>query len=295
MPIARIKLPFSSIPVIPPPVPDARLRAGSLALLNPMDPYNPWPAGVPANGGTVPNLAYVQLAALLGAGNATTLALPVVRSGLTAGTGLVERTVKGGLHVIFSQTLNASSADNFTIEMPAALRTYLFTNYDHALFLSMWNRVTRAATGLTYYAFLANTALAMASNYKQNIASDKVNPIEAGSGFLGRRDSAQTVGGHQLNTGRSGHSGGAPASSAALSTALFTVGNYGTNANNTVAQRGKAASMAIYQVYLEDLTVSGRSYATADAEDLAAYNSWLVNPAGAYYGDTIPTAPSTIP
>lgn len=206
----------------------------------------------------------------------------------------MERTTLGGLHVIFSQTLNAATTDNYRIDYPSAIRTYLAANYDHALFLSLWWRVTRVQTALTYYSIIGNAGFTASSNYKQSVASDKVNPADAGTGFLGRRNAGSTLGDHQVNTGRSNHSGAAPANVAALLTAAFVVGNYSSQLNDTVAARGKSASAVLYRVYLEDLTVSGRTYAAVDAIDTAAYAA-AFGVGGRYLNDTIPTAPATIP
>lgn len=56
----------------------------------------------------------------------------------------------------------------------------------------------------------------------------------------------------------------------------------------------KAASRVLYRWYLEDLTVSGRTYAEVLAADYALYQQ-AFGVGGRYYGDTLPTDPSTIP
>jgi len=58
--------------------------------------------------------------------------------------------------------------------------------------------------------------------------------------------------------------------------------------------KDKAGSKIVYRVYVEDLTVSGRTYAQLDALDFAAYTREVLTTGGRYYGDTF-TDPTTIP
>lgn len=48
-----------------------------------------------------------------------------------------------------------------------------------------------------------------------------------------------------------------------------------------------------YRAYIEDLTVSGRSYAAVDALDYAEYTKQVTTAGGRYYADTY-TDPATI-
>lgn len=48
------------------------------------------------------------------------------------------------------------------------------------------------------------------------------------------------------------------------------------------------------RAYVEDLTVSGRTYAEVDAIDHALYTKEVLTPGSRYYGDTF-TDPATIP
>jgi len=54
----------------------------------------------------------------------------------------------------------------------------------------------------------------------------------------------------------------------------------------------KSASGIFYKLYIEDLTVSGRSYEQVDAIDFALYTS-AFSAGGKYYGDSF-TDPATI-
>jgi len=50
----------------------------------------------------------------------------------------------------------------------------------------------------------------------------------------------------------------------------------------------------LYRLYIEDLTVSGRSYADVDALDLLGYQQQVLSPEGRYSADTILTNPATV-
>lgn len=54
-----------------------------------------------------------------------------------------------------------------------------------------------------------------------------------------------------------------------------------------VASAG-APSFALYRLYIEDMTVSGRDYAEVEAIDLAAYTREFAA-GGKFYGDTFTT------
>jgi hypothetical protein len=73
----------------------------------------------------------------------------------------------------------------------------------------------------------------------------------------------------------------------------LSVGNGGSiNASGTAKE--SAPSVVFYRTYLEDLTVSGRTYAEVDALDVALYTKHVLTTGGRYYGDTY-TDPATIP
>ena len=57
-------------------------------------------------------------------------------------------------------------------------------------------------------------------------------------------------------------------------------------------RRGKP-SRAVYRMYIEDLTVSGRTYAQVDAIDYAQFTKDVLTVGGRYYGDTY-TDPTTL-
>jgi len=62
-------------------------------------------------------------------------------------------------------------------------------------------------------------------------------------------------------------------------------------AGDTVAS-GQVSGV-IYRAYMEDLQVSGRSYAAVDAIDFEQFTKHVLTAGGRYYGDTY-TDPATI-
>ena len=94
------------------------------------------------------------------------------------------------------------------------------------------------------------------------------------------------------------HAGGGIAFGSALSWpgigATGNVANGNFAVTNNVAHKNNVSSHIVYRLYLEDLTVSGRSYATVDALSWAEYQKQVLTPGGRYYGDTF-TDPATLP
>jgi hypothetical protein len=273
--------------------------AGSLWLAEPMHPYQQWAAGVPADLGTVPNIVGPKAQALLGTSVSTDF--EVRAAGMAGAQGKVERTTKGGLHVIYSNTnatnIAAGGTCYFYIRPPANVRSYLLANYGtHKYFMSMWMNTTRLApsgkqptvhgqigsstsTSSAYKLFIGASGAAMtASNDGARTASSTTS-----SGLLGPKIN---------NVARSGYTGGALPGG--VETFAFQVGNSGVMNSYSTAKEG-VASQVLYRTYVEDLTVSGRTYAEADALDFAEYTKQVLTPGGRYYGDTIPTDPATIP
>lgn len=271
---------------------DALLVPGSLALFDPSHSANPL-VGVPVNGlQNLPNIAYKRLADLLGAGTASSLALSFIDPHLTA-DALIERTTKGGLHAIYSQTNNSNNNRGATIECPGPLRDYLFAHLDHDVYFSQWARRTRLnlSGGVVYSGSLSNAG--STSNYLSSLEPALAKPPTSGQGLGSRLAGATTaadLGNRYGSVGSAGWTGTTPSSSGSLWARLWGVGNwgaYGSSASN------KCASEIIYRAYLEDLTVSGRTWAEVDAIDKALYDQAFAA-GGRFYGDTF-TDPATFP
>jgi hypothetical protein len=258
---------------------DALESSGSLVLVDPTHPAGAWASGVPSNGGTVPNLLASRASAL---GVSVPTVDVVVGAGWTGGKGLLERTTKGGLHGVVSRTL-ADTTTTAYVSLPASVRTYLLANPTHDIYLSSWVRVTRQQTQNTYVAVLGNLS-GVSTNYLMYAR------LAANSPATGRV-AALTTGPTMMSNHAASWTGTAPGSAANMLARAMFVGASNFTGSSTAA-RG-LAGLVQYRVYLEDLTVSGRTYAEVDALDDALYTTEVLTVGGRYYGDTF-TDPATI-
>lgn len=275
----------TSLPII---LNDPILSSGSLFLFDPSHSQGVF-SGVPASGGSVPNVAWSEAAAILGSGTSSSLAGVVTSTNPTeASKSLVERTTKLGVHQIISLVAQ-TVANNWIVSLPTPIRDYLYAHRtDHSFYFSMWHKVTRPgiansanqspihyASNTVNYLFFAQSGLpTSAGSNKRSYPSGIGDPnVAAGQErFLNINPTAQTGAG--VSNGNN---------------IDFGLGNFGSwQAFNL----NKCSSRIIYRVYVEDLTVSGRSYATVDAIDYAMYQAAFTS-GGKFYDDTY-TAPSTI-
>lgn len=262
---------------------DPLLVDGSLLLVDPTHPADPWAAGLPVDNQLISNLASEQASSLLvGEVNPT-----FINGGFTDSTmGKLERTAKGGIHGIISQAKEASLISTIKggIQFPEALWQYVKNNPTHQYYFSTWEKVTRqpvtnkfpvqaiiggGSTTNNYLFVFQNSTRPLSSQAdkflggKGNIAEtqSKVRNI-AVNGVTGDMNVVTTPRGDSMGWGRF---------------------------------RGAATgyfSWVFYRVYMEDLTVSGRTYAEVDAADTALFTEQFAA-GGRYNGDTF-TDPATI-
>lgn len=262
---------------------DAVVAAGTSA-----DPIN----GVPDVGALVPNIAWRRAAALVGGGTRDSLALSRQYTADSAGHLKTERTPKGGLHVIISQ--NPAENAGFGIQasgdlnIAAGYARYLNQNRAHQFYFSRWERITRGcppAQGEPASAFIGQST----GSFQLIQAQDGSFRNEtAQKSFATRARSA--VGVTHSAAQFSGRNGGDPAFNLVIPFGTGVVGPW----FDAPQYDGKGASSVFYRAYLEDLTVSGRTYEQALAADRALFaDAFAVG--GRYYGDTLPTDPATIP
>jgi len=278
---------------------DSLLVPGSLVLYEPAHSANPV-VGVPASGASIPNIAWKRAAALLGSGDVNSLALSrsnpfAVASGAdVANQMLTERTTLGGIHVIVSQT-NAQVQQGWAARGPAAIEAYLQANLDHSYYISRWDRLTRAATADVDPGEMIigqNTTALIALSQPEAVSSGGTLPLTSSGKRLGLDSSPAsnfrtTLGNRFLSVGVSAHSGSP--------TFLYcNLSIHGVVSPWGATYQNKAGSRVDYRAYLEDLTVSGRTYAQVEALDFALWQA-AFGTGGRYNGDTIPTNPSTIP
>jgi hypothetical protein len=282
---------------------DPMESAGTLMLLDPQHALTSWAAGVPANNAILPNVFRTKAAALMGVTAAEADPVYLHDGYLSGSLGKVERTTKGGLHVIQSTTATAQNK-GVLIRFPKAVMDYMKANKTHSYYISNWANDTKAPTG----GVVMPTAIHSAANPH----ALQVAGVQGPGASPANDPTARVLG----NYGSSSTGAGAPTGplfrNGAVSnvtgwadqytvwgttvqnnSALFVHGTYG--ANGYGASLGAEGSRVLYRAYLEDLTVSGRTYAQAHAIDIAAYTNEVLTAGGRYYSDTIPTSPATIP
>lgn len=270
---------------------DPILTNGSLVLIDPTSLADPLPSGVPLNGATIPNIAKKEAAELLGLtqSDATLLSTYNVGAGWVEGTtGKQERTSTGGIHVIPSRTSGGASNQGVDIRLPTAVTNYIIANPTHDYYISLWRHLTRTTGSGT---FPVNFGIGGTSSNSLFLYQGAATPVSGDARRLGGRN----VDGSASNTtGKALHSIGIRGVVGTLtSTTSGAIWGLAQSRNN-----GTLASLpafALYRVYVEDLTVSGRTYAEVDAISLSTYTTEVLTTGGRYFGDTIPTDPATIP
>jgi len=266
--------------------------AGSLLLIEAAHTLGTFPSGVPVNGAKITNLVRDVAAHTLGVTDKTTLDVPMQVIGMSGTTGKVERTPRGGIHAIQSQTQTASN-QGFQAQIPLAIIDYIKANPSHSYYFSHWAKPTKIATG-------SNDVFGGASQSAGDSYLFGLGTVSAGGSQGGT--SLGVVGKDRgvLNTPmirNQGVTNPAVSFTGQVSTAgrysIFELGNFLT-INAGAGKAGLHGAHVFYRGYIEDLTVSGRTYDAANAADLAEFNKQF-NAGGRYYGDTVPTDPATLP
>lgn len=278
----------TSLPVID--LTDRVLTAGSLLLIEPNHSSNPWAAGVPANNAQLPNIAWQRAKAIIGAGDALSLGAVFVNNAQAA-DALFERTPKGGLHGIYSQVNNTNANRGALVQAGATIRDYVYNNRAHRFYFSLWSRRTRLAQTAGNTKFPRNVSVSDSAVFSNRMFGVDPAGLFANGGTGSRLTAGGTnVLGNQMLSADASNFSNAPTSNAATLVGVQTWGNFGSG---TTAWANVSASDVFYRAYLEDLTVSGRSYAVVDALDFAQWQAAFAV-GGRYNGDTF-TDPATFP
>lgn len=271
---------FAALPVLRN---DPVLSPGSLFMLDPTHGAGAWPAGVPANAALMPNIALKEALALIPGKTAAQLSGPVVNNGSLAGTkGKMERSGKGGMHGIVSPTNALTRSDAFTVQFPADIKAYMKANVNNRFYLSAWERVTRLpGVGSAFSILSANGTfgIGLTTSGSTHFGGTILNATVAnvtGNRFVNVEAKPAATLATDPDTSPDNH-------------LAYNIGNRGGDA----ASYGKTGSRILYRVYLEDLTVSGRTFAEVKALDQAEYTKHVLTAGGRYYGDTF-TDPATI-
>ena len=264
---------------------------GALFLIDPTHPVQQWDAGVPANDATVPNIAWEQAEEILG-GTEATLAGEIYNVGLTSTKGFVERSGMGGLHACVSPTYSFTNGDDgFNIRLPLTIYNYLRSVSDtHEFYQSIWTQPTRAASANSKaYQIISADAI-------QYFTRTTNTGVLFGDTIIDSNGSAvETVGQPIIRkvAGTAYSTFDTATSTNAWNRCAFTVGNH-DYLNSQSGSRGQAGSRIFYRFYLEDLTVSGRTYSQVSAIDDNLFAAACSKVGGRYNSDTY-TNPSTVP
>ncbi len=269
---------------------DAMQAAGTLAILDFGHSLGGF-AGVPVDGSQLPNVAWKSANQLVaGAPGQAALALNF-QTNQAAGVASVpikERTPKKGLNIIYSQANDIANNWN-RVQIPQAIFDYMVANIGHAFYWSVWHRVTRSGVqGAPYGGFMnfgvdtANTL--MVAEYKSGGAiSGGITPNQGNVKRLGAdatpANSYNTVANQLIQAAVQGVTGSIGSWDRSRALPYFW-GHGAAFSNLHIAHSG-----ILYRLTLEDLTVSGRTYAQAAAIDQALWAAAFAA-GGKFYGDT---------
>lgn len=246
------------------------------------------PAGMPAHNAVfLQNLAVDQANAMLGQ-SANSGNLYYAKGDNQANWGdfmFAERTTKGGLHLSPKRAQGAEPVNMATRLTPSnswrlLVDTYVKANPTHDWFISTWGRVTRPVStsytpGAPAVMLWDNGSYSIARFFHRSGGGDTNYPVDA-----------QRLGWHAVGTSNQATGpvyqdiGVSPSNPSLTSADIIRIG----------ASRWEP-SMILYRAYIENLTISGRTYQQAHDANLAEFNKQVVNPGGRYYGDTF-TAPT---
>lgn len=245
-------------------------------------------SGVPADAFALKNIAWEEALDAFGnpGGAVESSTFPITAR--TDGTGMtLERTPKGGLHGLISQSGNLAANVGLEINMPSLLRSYLRTNVANKYYFSLWKRLTRKAnlvsTTRPATAVLQRTVSAT-SNYLMMFDQGFSLPNAAARlGVVedpGVNDDTQPT---FQAIGANGWTGTPPANDAELRLNLMLWGAKG--AYGSLAGTNGPPSWILYRYYIEDMTVSGRSFDEVADLDYHLYEQAFAA-GGKYNGDS---------
>lgn len=252
---------------------------GTLLLLDMTHPLAAIPTRVPGHDTTLPNL-FAKQAAALGIEASGVLVQSIYQR---SADGAVERSSRGGIHVVQNESQTAVR-EGFQLRLPTALVDYFKSNPNHEFYVSQWGKTTKPETAAQHsVAGMSGTA---AKSFAFTLGDGVSAPVGTGPVVLGYRQAVEAAGQPTFrNAGVTNlHTDFTEANINPASAALFEVGNY-LVPNQGPGKAGLHGAQIFYRGYIEDLTVSGRSYAEVDALDMAEYSRQVLTPGGRYYAD----------
>lgn len=263
------------------------VNAGPLLLVEPGNPLNPV-TGVPANGTALPDLAALNTALTLGTDPD---ALTVTNTSAAGSVKTkVERSTKGGLHVMNSQTAQASPYELFDVALGAQRSAFVNAHLNHSYYIGVWFRQTRAAAA----AFPGGVPVAALRRTGTYATNDHIVAGGVAGGIpwtLPRTGDSQLVG-TRVRQDAGGSMFTAAAANAPYVTPFELQGPLIRLLTWNSARVNNMPSILFYRAYVEDLTVSGRTFAQVAAIDEAEYIAQVRTEGGRYFGDTwnVPSA-----
>lgn len=252
---------------------DPIIEEGTMFLI---EPAASWGPGIPANHSLVSNLAASKLTKR---GYDTALTWVMDPEANNGSNGKMERTAKGGLHGMASRTIPIPIDKGAAVLFPNWFADYVAANPSHEFGWSIWQRPTRAYTGggSIITSAMCNNSVTTGgiaqvpylglTNY---IAKDQVN--RSSRLAVPYAADAETM---KMERSR-------PAMTFMRRSIINR--DYTTN----------LPSYIIYRLTVEDLTVSGRSYADFSAIDLDEFTKAFAV-GGRYYGDTYSDPATLVP
>jgi hypothetical protein len=290
---------FITVPGVNPPTTRARVDlvdamlpdAGALLLLDPTHPYAAWSAGVPATGEPLVNIAAKQSNALTGVTTTTgaTLATADPDAKIT-----LERSGRGGLHGIVDQTAAIGNGVYSRLDIDPAIATYMGANPGNSYYISRISSTTRRTAGAgggtpVFDLIVAeNTAIYLIDFYGDTAKTDSYPAADLGSTGFGATAGLPALGAPKREAAAAAGFTGTPTSPSAVA-ALAHI--WGSSAPVTASVGFLHPSSILYRIYIEDLTVSGRTYGEVAALEAAEFAALCTDSSGRYYGDTY-TAPN---
>ena len=261
---------------------DARLNTGSLILL---EPARDNPTGIPTQ---LTNYAASSALALTG----LAVEAITIRNTLASIGGLVERTAKGALHGIYPPSV-ASGTPRGVLSgvLPLEVLNYMKANPSHDYYLSLHAVVTKISTvtgsdgisiaGVNATADPQDLTQLTPIIYQNKSTGAVAGGRNAGADTLGRTSTMNYNTPFHVDVAQASLTLNTSTSTQSIREEIFTIGS----PSATSGKYAGCPSWALYSLYLEDLTVSGQTYAQASAKSQVIYNSRFGS-GGIYSGDT---------
>ena len=267
-----------------------------LSIFDPIENRNGsiylWDAGkqtdttVLGNGNDLPNL--LDSLNSIANGKSLTQVKPADTSYLRS-----EKTTKGGLHLIASQAKEAAISGELFVGALADsdLLSYLYNKTmveaNPNIYISIWSKITRAAPnnagkyGPMFIYTQGNTNnFVMYKQSRQVVIEKSSSSTSVSKTNLSAIDNASVGLANYDQVNLKGYFGSGVSSNSRFFLGTGTIGPYGDSFS-----RNNSPSYIVYRVYIEDLNLSGRTFAEVKAIDDAEFEKAFAV-GGRFYNDT---------